>query len=62
MYDTKFVEAICRSFGQQPKNSRRADQLLDLLQAVVQEDEPEIREQLGAVIKMDLRSELRQEN
>jgi hypothetical protein len=62
MYDTGFVEAICRGFGQEQKNSRRAKILLDLLQAVVLEDTDEIRHQLTVIIQSDNRLGMQKAN
>ncbi len=62
MYDIQFVEAICRDFERERKNPVRAHQLLDLLQAVVLEDTPEIQEHLTAIIKADTSRVLRREN
>ncbi len=50
MYDTRFVEAICRGFQKEPKGSKRSKQLLNLLQAVVLEDMAEIKAQLGSFL------------
>lgn len=62
MYDIQFVEAICRGFDRERKNPTRANQLLDLLQAVVLEDTPEIQHQLTAIIKADSSAALLREN
>lgn len=62
MYDIQFVEAICRGFDREKKNPARANQLLDLLQAVVLEDIPEIQQQLTAIIRDDSSTALRREN
>jgi hypothetical protein len=62
MYDIQFVEAICRGFELERKNPARANQLLDLLQAVVLEDISEIQQQLTAIIKTDSSTALRREN
>lgn len=53
MYDTRFVDAICRSFEREPRNSIRANRLLDLLQAVVLEDSAQIQAQLGSFLGDD---------
>ncbi len=53
MYDVELVEAICRSFGQERRNSRRARALLDLLQAVVLEQIPETHPNLIGMIEAD---------
>jgi hypothetical protein len=62
MYDTRFVEAICRSFGQEQKDSRRAKILLDLLQAVVSEDVEEIKHQLTVIVHSDNRLAMQKAN
>lgn len=62
MYDIELVEAICRGFGQEQKPSRRANALLDLLQAVVLEQIPEIQDNLTAMIEADTARGLRGPN
>ena len=62
MYDTQFVEAICRSFGQEQKSSCRAKVLLDLLQAVVLEDVEEIQNQLTVIVQSDHRHAMQKAN
>jgi hypothetical protein len=61
MYDIQFVEAICRDFERERRNPVRTN-LLDLLQAVVLENTPEIQEHLTAIIKADSSRVLRREN
>ncbi len=53
MYDVELVEAICRRFGRERRNSRRANALLDLLHAVVLEQIPETHPNPIALIEVD---------
>jgi hypothetical protein len=62
MYDVELVEAICRGFGQERRDSLRANALLDLLQVVVLEQIPEIQDNLAAMIEADTARGLRGPN
>jgi hypothetical protein len=53
MFDVELVEAICRGFEQEQRNSRRAKALLDLLQAVVLGQIPDVPATLIAMIEAD---------
>lgn len=61
MYNTALVDTICRRYLDE-SNRQRQDQLLNFLEAVVLEDQPQIREQLGALIDVVGCKELRQPN
>ena len=61
MYNTALVDTICRRYMEENSRRRQA-QLLDFLEAVVLEDQPQIREQLGELIDVVSSRELQQAN
>jgi hypothetical protein len=61
MYNTALVDTICRRYLAE-NNHNRQDQLLDLLEAVILEDQPSIQQQLGELIDVVGKNELQQAN
>jgi hypothetical protein len=54
LYDTRLVDAICRKFRDERRDSRKTEDLMALLQAVVTENKVEMGRRLTCIISDDL--------
>jgi glutamine synthetase adenylyltransferase len=54
LYDTRLVEAICREFQDEQRDSGKTKELMALLQAVVTENKAEMGRRLTCIISDDL--------
>jgi hypothetical protein len=54
LYDTRLVDAICRKFRDERRDSRKTEDLMALLQAVVTENKVEMGRRLTCIIADDL--------